>query len=1335
MLDRRMMPALLALLVLLTWTSPLGAVTRSWDFMTTGNGHGFQIFDRSQHRIKELLEHPYRYVAMADSEGKSGVGRRNLAHDIYFGVRADGVTWLHDQTNVEYEAQTHIIHAWSSQGGVQTDTYYFAPFGYAGNGMIMLIRVTNTGGAARDVAVFAKPNLKLGSGRVDPGEENESIQRADADGLPYVTETGPGGGHAIYVPIGGADRIGCGADADVYDAIKGGADATDKASCSGAGQIAVFQKDLTLEAGQSATWGLAVLFLNDSPADPKANDFKDHRSVADILALWKGFVGEQGAAQVHQAALDEFEAWRTPSLIPPAIKDDPTELKLWRQSEAVLRMGQVREAPQSNRYNYGMYLAALPVGEWHTGWLRDGVYAIVAMAKLRHDEEAQDGIEFYLNSTAGIYSGANWLGADYRISTCRYFGNGVEEADWNHAGPNIETDGWGLALWGARMVLEYSCDKAWLDKPTRYGDTVFDGLKEVADDILEQIQGDLPRAEASIWEVHWDLAKVFTYTTACQIRGLFDFADICDLHGREDLAPTYRDAAQRMLDAMKTALVYQPTQGLVSHIGVAGDAIHVDGSTVEALSWDEIRTDDPIYMGTLNEYSKLETNFGGYRRLEPQLSITGEAQAGAYDLSEWILLDLRISDAWRRAGQDARAEELLDKITEHATANDFLVPELFDKDTGEYTGVVPMVGYGAGAWIMSQMFKYGYVDPYLQKSLDHCAEVEPPPDPVIVEGEEVVQVDTITQEDVPYDPYADTGSNPYDPPKDTTGGGGGGGGTAGQGDVDWSDGAASFCSAAPAGARAPWGAVWPSVMLLIGAMWMVVHARRHGGQPNHGRGKPRPYGSPMSHPETRRGEARLARATTHAPGHRHLVVVLVALLLAPPAALASVFNVPLTAEAETAEAAEAPSADEAWRLETHGYARMPVSWQGSPFDSRPAYLVSDNYYLSGWQYLRVNEADWAELFLHAVKGETRVVLGLFASMYSDWAEVSLSDQWGIAMAWVEHPFHLAKWLDLDVKAGMFRDAMGYIAPYDTYVFGRTHEAGALVNARLHLGDWRANLKLNYGAHKDLVSLNQGWTPVGVLGVGAGWRMLDLSFYYLTATTRDTEREYALIEEGDLDVAGVELRADAPYAGRFQFAFSHIKATRVQSLATVFELMHSFGSRGLTQNFFGPDSENGTGELQVIAFDWSLTGRDLLDDLGVGGLARWTLAGLGLRVFGMHAEVLSKQSSDDPLQNFNERGYWKWGLQPMYRLPVPVDQVFFALRYDRVVNDADHESRSFRAMTPILGLTVVEGVDVFLAYTSFSYGENVTLRPNQIPGDRGVSTPDDHAFKIQAQASW
>lgn len=722
-----------AVLAALATPSPESAAAqaRTWQHMPTGNGHGFQVFDRDRHRITTFLEHPYSFVAPGSPDRTWGVQRRDLAHDIYFGVRAGGsATWLHDQTDVEYEEQSHVIHGTSTQDGVRTDTYYFAPFGYEGNGMVMLLRARNEGSGSIDVSLYAKPNMLLGDQaggvRAERGSNGEQIRWHAGATPPHAVETGPGGGHAIYVPIGGVDHVGCGADPAMYDAVLGSGTLPGNATCSGDNQVAVFQRDVALGASEEAWWGLAVLFVNDNPAEPQAADFRDLRSVDDILEAWASFIGERDAATLHEDTLAEIEAWRVPAAMPPGLND--RERALWRQSEVVLRMGQVREALQPNRENHGMMLASLPPGSWHIGWVRDGAYAIASLAMTGHYEEARLGLEFLLGAdgeTHGFFSDATYLGAPYRVSATRYFGNGKEEGDFNSDGPNVEMDGWGLTLWAARMYIHYSCDLDWLDTTTWRGDTVWEALLEIAQDIEEQVEGDLPRADTSIWEVHWNRRQVFAFTAATMIRGLYDFADVAERYGEADAAAHYRDLADRMLERSKNALVYAPQRSIASHLGVSSNPVHVDGSTVEFLNWHLIRPDDPIYMGTLNQYSKLITGFGGYQRLEPMLSLTGEGSASAYDTSEWVLLDLRIGEAWRRAGRDDIADGLLDKVTDNSAVNDNLVSELYDRNTGAYTGAIPMVGYGAGAWMMSQLDRHGAPAPRFDDGFAHCDEPRP----------------------------------------------------------------------------------------------------------------------------------------------------------------------------------------------------------------------------------------------------------------------------------------------------------------------------------------------------------------------------------------------------------------------------------------------------------------------------------------------------------------------------------------------------------------------------------------------------------------------------------
>jgi hypothetical protein len=704
------------------------AQERSFATLTTGNGHGFQLFDRATGRITSFLEHPYRYVAEATPERTWGIGRRDLAHDAYFGLRVGTHrVWLahdHAQTEVSYERESHIIHGRSSEGGLTVDTYYFAPFGYEGNALIALVRVHNPKAEAQTASVYFKPNLKLGSGgerREAPDDQGESITFRGTGPLVHAVETGPGGGHAIYAPIGGYDHAGCGADATLYEQLFGSTSVGGAVSCSGPSQVMVFGRDLTIPPGGEAWWGSATLFLDDNPSVAQAASFRDLASVSDVLARFGAYLGTRDAGALHDAALAEHEAFRK-NLAPSGLSDD--ERALWRQSETVLRMAQIREPRAQNRESFGMLLAALPPGEWHIGWLRDSTYAIAALAMTGHHDMAKLGVEFALGAdgaTRGFFN-EGYLNQTYRVSATRYFGNGKEEGDFNADGPNVETDGFGLLSWAARMVLHYSCDSAWLAQTTWRGDTVYEGLREVAEDIATSVVDGLPGADASIWEVHWGRRQVFTYTAAAQVRGLFDFAHIAELAGDTASAQTMRALAETMRQRLLTALVHGPSQSLVSHQGVVSQDVHVDGSTVEALMWNLLETDHPVYAGTLAGFARLVTPFGGYQRLEPALSLTGEQGANPYDASEWIMLDLRIGQAFRRAGDALKADTRLDWVTRAAAANDHLIPELYHPENGSYQGAIPMVGYGAGLWMMTQLEKHGVMPPHYQDDFAHCGD-------------------------------------------------------------------------------------------------------------------------------------------------------------------------------------------------------------------------------------------------------------------------------------------------------------------------------------------------------------------------------------------------------------------------------------------------------------------------------------------------------------------------------------------------------------------------------------------------------------------------------------
>lgn len=715
---------------MLVFTLPSHALAqapeRSWYTMTTGNGHGFQLFNRVDGKLDQFLEHPYRYLAPLDERRDGGVSRRDLMHDAYFGLRVNGSsTWLDALRTVEYEDQSHIIKAQDLYEGLELTIRYFAPFELDANALVMTLSAHNPTSEPIEAQAIAKVNLMLGSGldRLYPGSEQESITGTEA----MLIETGPGGGHAMYLPFDGTVRKGCGEDSALYYGWLESASGASEGPCNGNNQVTTFTQSMVVEPGDTVHFGLGVVFLNDTPNEPQADDFRDERTIDEVFTQWQGYVNNRDAGQVIADTKASFEAWRVaPSALGlDALSED--EIAVWRQSETVLRMGQIRERTQDNRRNFGMFLAALPPGEWHIGWVRDGAYAIVAQAMVGHLEEAKYGVEFFLNAWAGFFNSPQYLGRHYRISSVRYYGNGKEEGDFNADGPNVETDGFGLALWAARGYLHYSCDTQWLDTTTLHGDTIYEALTQTAEEIDALLVNDLPTAECSIWETHWDYREVFTYTAATQIRGLYDFAAIARFKGDFARATYFYQRAEALHAATLDRLVHPEFNSFVSHLNVANSPYFVDGSTIEMLSWDFVLPDDPAYIGTMNEYQRLQTPFGGYKRLEQQLSLTGGSGASQYDLSQWVLLDLRIGQAFRKMGQPDRAEELLQFVTDSAVRNDHLVPELFNPDDGRYEGAIPMVGYGAGAWQVAQLEKYGQPFPDANQDWSHCdtSPVEP----------------------------------------------------------------------------------------------------------------------------------------------------------------------------------------------------------------------------------------------------------------------------------------------------------------------------------------------------------------------------------------------------------------------------------------------------------------------------------------------------------------------------------------------------------------------------------------------------------------------------------
>ena len=231
--------------------------SRTWQMLTTGNGHGFQVYNRETGKIEQFLEHPYRFVAPTDTSRTEGIERRDLCQDIYFGARINGTSyWLTKSESVVYETQSHIIHTATIRDGVQFDIYFFSPFEYEGNALVMLIKATNKTDESLNLELFAKANMKLGIGRPEPDTNNEVITWYD-EPFGHAIETGPGGGNLIYAPIPREYLVAkkeCGQNSVLHDAVINGEDMNGDGNCHGLDDaVLVTQSTHLLEPGE-ADW-------------------------------------------------------------------------------------------------------------------------------------------------------------------------------------------------------------------------------------------------------------------------------------------------------------------------------------------------------------------------------------------------------------------------------------------------------------------------------------------------------------------------------------------------------------------------------------------------------------------------------------------------------------------------------------------------------------------------------------------------------------------------------------------------------------------------------------------------------------------------------------------------------------------------------------------------------------------------------------------------------------------------------------------------------------------------------------------------------------------------
>lgn len=378
------------------------------------------------------------------------------------------------------------------------------------------------------------------------------------------------------------------------------------------------------------------------------------------------------------------------SKMPDGISAD--EKNILEQSIAVLKMSQVSQSEVYPK-GRGQILASLPPGEWNISWIRDGSYSLLALTKLGLFEEARNYVKFLLGADCGYYKsyihtdGKDYgIGSDYSISVCRYFGNGTEESDFNDQGPNVELDGFGLFL---HSFSEYTIAS---------GDSVvlFTALKKikntVADVLLKMIDGNgLIRKDSGPWERHLP-GKQVAYTSITAAKGLSAFGNLLKKYHRSDYQ-RYLDASDAILEAIKQRLLVNGVFKGTYEAKTPDDLEYYDASTFELFNFfpQEFKSYFPEHHTALSRVLSITKDRGMKR-------ING---GDWYDNQEWIFLDCRLINCLNEFGKVKEASTLRKWIVNQAVLNNNLIPELYSQANAKYEGAIPMVGFGAGSFILT----------------------------------------------------------------------------------------------------------------------------------------------------------------------------------------------------------------------------------------------------------------------------------------------------------------------------------------------------------------------------------------------------------------------------------------------------------------------------------------------------------------------------------------------------------------------------------------------------------------------------------------------------------
>jgi hypothetical protein len=506
----------------------------------------------------------------------------------------------------------------------------------------------------------------------------------------------------------------------------------------------------------------------------------------------------------------------------------------------------------------------------------------------------------------------------------------------------------------------------------------------------------------------------------------------------------------------------------------------------------------------------------------------------------------------------------------------------------------------------------------------------------------------------------------------------------------------------------------------------------------------------------------------------------------------------------------APEPSAEWKFEVTGYFRAPLRFSWGPATTSPGIdpntgdplppslagtqlrtppLVPDANYIN-WTYTNSFVAPWTELNFKYGNDRVKAQVQIASYNLTDPGYRRLEANLGINQAFIT-----LLWpelgnnenLHLTLTVGGFTNRYGAAGRYDagkyeTYLFGRTHVAGATVNIAYDAGeDWTFQVETGGGAKLEPIpfygapgpSSNPStslpmWEPypgprpqesafVAHAHLGAVFkRQWIFGAHFIDVFANDNEEStaytgksfntYCTASNGVMMPAvcgrpytepkprimiyGFDIKQLHQWIGDGYAGFSVVDARNAIYLGDAIEVIHSFGGWQLHDNYFGRagDVDTVTGKIYSFLFQYSLS----LGQLLWHPQAFWGQGpDLIITPFLMYNHVTTDIAAGaNP--NYNDINKMKFGVEATY---MGLEWLGAGFRFDSVRPDLDQSDLNFAVFSPrlIFRTAFVTHEQIMLQYSRYFTGSDVRgqFPYNMQAGAGGLTSTDKNAAQIAA----